>query len=171
MNRCFVLVLSVLCIICLSGCKKKAEQKHDVIMEHTIRPDMELSPQDSSEVYYQANFFLECLKNKDLNGAMSVLYATDTKGKITSLPEDRARSQRALLAGFLGLDYRIDYLIFHKDNDNELKYTVILFPKTDENDHRPNQVSFLLCPIREAGKWYLTMANSHTETHKSELRN
>ena len=132
---------------------------------------MELSKQDTSEVYNQANALLECLKNKDLDGAMSLIYTTDSTGQMVRLSEEKAALQKSMLRNFLGLDYRINYLIFNKDLDNELKFSVILFPKESEEDHRPNEVGFILRPMRVGSQWYLTVADGDSETMNSEIRN
>ena len=114
---------------------------------------------DTAEVYDQTNRYLEFLKASDLDGALSMIYAADSTGAMQPLSAEQSKGQKGMLSMFIGLEYRIQYLIFNNDRDNELKYSVILFPKTDEKDTRPNEVPFVLCPVRSGGKWYLTLAN------------
>ena len=168
MKKKFLFALVLIAVVSLYSCKGgKSNDSGDAMKAEK----MELSQQDTSEVYNQANALLECLKNKDVDGAVSLIYTTDSLGKIIKLPEQQAAMQRAMFNNFLGLDYRINYVIFNKEKDNELKFSVILFPKTDENDHRPNEVGFILRPMRVGDQWYLTAANGSRESFNSEIQN
>lgn len=168
MKKSSLFVFVLLSLVLFYSCKSEKSKTSEGLSTDSV---MELSEQDTSEVYNQANALLECMKNKDLDGAMSLIYTTDTTGQVVKLPEEKAALQRAIFKNFLGLDYRINYLIFNKDLDNQLKFSVILFPKENENDHRPNEVGFILRPIRIGDQWYLTVADGDRETMNSEIRN
>ena len=64
---------------------------------------------------------------------------------------------------FKGVRYDVEKLVFLTPIDNEVVYLATLFEK-QENDPRPNEMRFVLKPIRIDGKWYLTVADSPTST-------
>jgi hypothetical protein len=52
-----------------------------------------------------------------------------------------------------------------------VRYTVTLFEKA-EDDPVSNKISFFIKPVRRDGQWYLTLADSQTDsTHGSEIKN
>ena len=160
----FIAFISLLLVGCKSE-KKKAEEN-----PYLIKPEMLVTGKDTLEVRRMTKQYLSMLQQKDLDGAISMLryYEHDS---ITSLPPQLEAKERMVLGMFLGMpSYDIDHIIFFRDNDSEVKYTVTMFERTDENDKRPNKASFLLRPVRHLGQWYLTLADKQTDKVKSQIK-
>ena len=76
-----------------------------------------------------------------------------------------------VLGHFLGLNYTIDEVRFHKETDCQVRYSVELFEKAAD-DPVSNKVSFFIKPVRRDGQWYLTLADTESDsTHGSEIEN
>ena len=160
----FIALTALLLVSCKSEQKKQAE-----VNPNLIQPEMHLSKQDTTEVRTLTMQFFDRLKQKDLNGAITMLNYYEN-GSIVPLPPELEAKERMALGMFLGMKYDIDHIIFFKDDDSEVKYTVTMFEKEDDNDRRPNKASFLIRPIRYLGKWYLTLADKQTDKVKSEIK-
>ena len=167
MKRLSIVFIALISLSIFIGCK--SEQKKPKADDAMLQPKMKVSAYDTTAVKSLAQQFFARLQQKDLDGAMSMLYYLDDR-EIKELPEDLAKKERIVLGTFLGMRYDIDHIIFLKETDSELKYTVTMFEKEDESDRRPNKASFLIRPVRRDGKWYLTLADTQTETVKSEIK-
>lgn len=118
---------------------------------------MDLSCQDTTEVLNLVNQYFDCLKARDIESALSMIYYL--KGdSIVDVPEYIRSKQRMALQMFPGVGYEIDHYTFFSETDCEVKYYTILFEKK-AGDNRPNTMAFLLKPVRKDGKWYLTIAD------------
>lgn len=63
-----------------------------------------------------------------------------------------------------GIKYDVEYLKFYSEIDSEVKYTVTLF-ENKPGENLPNKMSFVIKPVRREGKWYLTLADTQTDSH------
>jgi len=168
MKKLSIAFIALVCVL-LTACKSEQKSKPDN-NPNLIEPEMRLSAEDTVGVRRLTKQFLNCLETKDLEGAVAMLNRFE-HDSIKPLTNEMAAKQRFVLGMFLGMPkYEIDHIIFHKETDSEVKYTVTMFERTDENDKRPNQASFLIRPIRRSGKWYLTLADTQTERRKSEIK-
>ena len=161
----FVALLS----IALVACKSEKKDVKPEVNPNLIQPEMHLSADDTTQVRRLVKQYLNRLEQKDLDGAMSMLRYYD-HDSISLLPRTVAAKERMVLGMFLGMKADIDHIIFFRDNDSEVKYTITLFERTDENDKRPNKASFLIRPVRQAGQWYLTLADKQTDQVKSQIQ-
>jgi len=170
MKKFNYLLIALLAAVLLVGCKGEKKQQKADVNENLIKPEMVLSAQDTTEVRRLTRQFLHCLQEKDLVGAIRMLgyYEADSVGP---LPRHLVQKESMVLGMFLGMPrYDIDHIIFFRDYDSEVKYTVTMFERTDSADRRPNKASFLLRPVRNRGKWYLTLADTQTDKVKSEIK-
>ena len=152
----------------LTGCK--SDKKAPEVNPNLVQPEMMVTGKDTTEVRRLTKQYLHCLQEKDLDGAIAMLRYYD-HDSIGSLPQHLEAKERMVLGMFLGMpSYDIDHIIFFRDNDSEVKYTVTMFERTDENDRRPNKASFLLRPVRHLGQWYLTLADKQTDKVKSQIK-
>ena len=170
MKKFNYLFIALLTAVLLVGCK--SEQKKDAKPEvnpNLIQPEMVLSEMDTINVRRLTKQYLNFLENKDLESAMSMLHywAHDS---ICPLPQELGQKEAHVLGMFLGMKADIDHIIFFRDYDSEVKYTITMFERTDPNDRRPNKASFLLRPVRFRGQWYLTLADKQTDKVKSEIK-
>lgn len=167
----FLLLCSV---VLLYSCKQDQKRKTtDEVLKEALGdgPQMEVGSNDTTAVFELTEKFLECLHDKDLDGAIAMLHYLKDGNEIVSLPEFLEKRQRMVLGKFLGLNYTIDEVRFHKETDCQVRYSVELFEKAAD-DPINNMVSFFIKPVRRDGQWYLTLADTETDsTHGSEIQN
>ena len=156
----YFIVLAMALFMGSCGGDKKKSSTEDVKYP---QPNMELSAADTTEVIALTNQFLDRLRAEKFDEAVGMIFFLNGDS-IESLSNDRARGQKALLIRCKGVRYDIDYFKFSEEKDNIVKYTVTMFEK-DADDPRPNKTSFFLKPIRRDGKWFLTMADSMSDTN------
>ena len=163
-----LLSLSLLVLLFL-GCSDKKKAKEEVLRGNamlTVQPSMEVNAVDTNMVLDLSKQFLEHVKNHDIDGAMAMLYYLD-KDSIVALPQKLAKEQRAALQAFPVYGYAIENLIFYKETDSQVKYSLLIQdPKTVKN---AGTIFGLIRPVRRMGKWYLTLADSKTDSAESEI--
>ena len=167
----FLLLCSV---VLLYSCKQDQKRKStDEVLKEVLGngPQMEISSNDTTAVFELTERFLDRLHDKDLDGAIAMLRYLKGGNEIVSLPDAIEKRQRMVLGNFLGLTYKIDEVRFHKETDCQVRYSVELFEKAAD-DPVSNTVSFFIKPVRRNGEWYLTLADTESDsTHGSEIEN
>lgn len=160
----FVCLLTLLISSCGGGHKAPADN-HEVLQQI----HMSVAKQDTIEVTKLAEDFINALKNKDIDNAMSMLYylKNDTIG---SLPASIVKEQRQVLKTFSGKEYRIEFLQFNRETDSKVKIFVALEGQRG-SESNPGEIGFVLRPVRRSGKWYLTTDDTMTEQVPSEIEN
>ena len=132
---------------------------------------MTLEQRDTTEVYQLTKSFLELLKAKEIDKAVSMLYFLDADREVVSLPDSLVERQKSVFRMFPVLNYKIESIIFNTETDIQVKYTVEFFKK-QPGDTRPNTTSFFIKPMRVNGQWFLTMFDSNTNNGgQSGIRN
>lgn len=168
----FFLILCAALLV-LASCSKKKDLRdyiQDVNEQVKANVKMDVDGSDTAAVYNLTNEFLGYLQNKDLDAAIGMLRYLKDGEEIVSLPEGLEKTERLVLGNFMGLKYKIDEVRFHKETDCQVRYTATLFETDDPAT--PNKVSFFIKPVRRDGQWYLTLADSQTDsTHGSEIKN
>ena len=107
------------------------------------------------------NQFKTYLEEKNLRSAVEMLNIL--KGdSIFPMEPVQQRRQAMALSMVKGVKYEVNYLMFHSDRNNEVKMDITLFEK-EENDPRPNKISFYFRPVRFEGQWYLTVKDNITD--------
>jgi hypothetical protein len=170
MRKYSLFILAVLTLLTFSACKKSHQKTLEEI-EKEAKPEvaMQLGANDTIEVHSLVDHFIECLSNKNVDAAVDMLYVLNNDS-VVSLPAKMAKTQKILFNRFQGVKYDVEHLIFYSETDTEVKYTVTLFEKKDENDNRPNKISFYLKPVRRNGKWYLTMGDTMVNPNPSHIK-
>lgn len=155
-----VVLVAALTLGSCGGNKKNVKKE----LSELPKPSMDLNAADTAEVVSLTNQFLDRLRAEKFDEAVGMIFFLNGDS-IEVLSNDRARGQKALLERCKGVRYDVDYFVFSEEKDNIVKYTVTMFEK-DANDPRPNTTSFYLKPIRRDGKWFLTMADSMSDTNQ-----
>ena len=154
MKRISLFLAILLMLTVYVGCSdKKAPTQKKV--EYTF------SHQDSIDVLNLVNRFKGYLEENDLRSAVEML--SIVKGdSLLPLEPIQQRRQAMALSMVKGVQYDVDYMMFHSDRNNEVKLNITLFEK-DENDSRPNTIAFFLRPVRHEGQWFLTTKDVLTD--------
>lgn len=155
----------------LSSCggdkKQNAQQQFERSQEvYELPKEMITTKADTDEVKKLVDEYLDHLRHNDVDGAISMIHFLAKDSTITSLPKSMVKDQRRVLSAYADMDYKVDKMIFHKDVDCMVKYYALM-PNVKGN----NEVGFIIRPVRIAQKWYLTLANTPTDTVKSEIPN
>jgi hypothetical protein len=165
-NRYFLL-LSVIAVLLLGACK--GEQKKETKMARPgLQTEMEISSNDSTEVSSLVTEFLGLVKQGDVEAAVSRLYILKDND-VMPLPQEERDASTMMLGLHQVYDFSIDSLIFYKETDSKVCYTLMLQDPTTTT--APAHMQGVIRPVRINGKWYITLANSSTEQKKSALDN
>ena len=170
MKKYYVLFALTL-LVCLTGCKGKKDKTYEEAKRDYVLPTlMDVSKNDTANVLKMTEVFAECLKNKNVNGALDMLYCLEGDS-IKSLSPNLASQYRVTLNNIAGCTYRIERLVFFRETDSEVKLVAELFKK-EAGDNRPNEIGIILKPVRQGGSWYLTLADSSDDaTRTSKIGN
>ena len=168
MRKQFFVILGVACLaVCLFSCQgKKEKAPSDILEEMSAKPKMIITAEDTAAVYQLLDNYLGLLKEGNLDGAISSLRCLTDKDSLLSLTDEQMKGIKGSLAMMSGKTFRIEYLKFNKDYDNEARIKCILF-ENKPGENAPNEISMTLRPVRYAGTWYLTPADDATRS--SEL--
>ena len=161
-NICFI--LSIMLLAALAACR--GGQKDTTLGDDTPvieEPTIEINDADRKTVDDSLTVFLNLMRDHQFEKAVGMLWVWDGEF-VSRLSDDAARKQLSIYRQLQGIDYELESVKFNTETDNIAKYRVVLFEK-EEDDSRPNAVSFGLNPIRREGKWYLTVSDSFAETH------
>ena len=151
----FSLFLTILMMLTVFvGCTDKKAPKQQ-------KKEWTFSHQDSTQVKNLVDQFKTYMESNDIRSAVEMLYIL--KGdSIFPLEPIQQRRQTMALNMVKGVKYDVDYLMFNSDRNNEVKLNITLFEK-EENDPKPNMISFFFRPVRFEGKWYLTVKDNITD--------
>jgi len=154
--------LLAICFIACSGNKKKSD---DTIARKDLRTDfnMNRSHQDTTMVLELAKNFLEALKSKDVEGALGQLYEVNGDS-VNSPSAEELSALRKTYQSIPVIDYKVEEVYMYSDSDCEVRYSTVMFEKSDDNP-MSNTTKGALHPYRVNGKWYLTI-----ELRKNEMK-
>lgn len=140
--------------ILLFSCKgNKKEASVGAETDPRVDVNMVRTKQDTLTLHALATAYLDLLKQKDFDQALQMLFE-QSGDSVVPLSETGRKEQAVLYKNFPVVDYKIESLSLYSETDTELRYTVTLFEKA-ENDDRPNSMKFLLTPRRVKGEWKL----------------
>ena len=137
---------SILIVSCGQGGKK--EERDD---PSTVKQTMALSKKDTIKVLELTNQFMTAVKEQRYADAAIMLHETkadDPFAQPELLDNTQLKSVLHRLKAFPIYDYSITDYIFKEALDNEVRCKVILFPKNDEKDTRPNTTTWYFKPVR-----------------------
>ena len=157
-----MVLFAILMVAVVVSCKKKQEKTVDEIVAEMRKPQFDVTQADTAEVMSLVDHYLQLLRDKQIEDAVAMLYFYQNDS-VVPLPKRMAVRQMGIFNTFKGVRYDVEKLVFLTPIDNEVVYLATLFEK-QENDPRPNEMRFVLKPIRIDGKWYLTVADSPTST-------
>ena len=149
---------SILIVSCGQGGKK--EERDD---PSTVKQTMALSKKDTIKVLELTNQFMTAVKEQRYADAAIMLHETkadDPFAQPELLDNTQLKSVLHRLKAFPIYDYSITDYIFKEALDNEVRCKVILFPKNDEKDTRPNTTTWYFKPVRFLGEWKLCFRSS-----------
>ena len=129
---------------------------------------MEMTTNDTAAVKQLVTQYLDLLKDGQLEQAVDMLNILKEE-KIAPLPERQRQDQLMVLKAFPVYSYQIDRYSFYKETDSEVSYYITV--QDPAKFAEPAKMNLMIRPVRENGKWYLTLANTRGEDKASELDN
>lgn len=161
MKRIFYMLVVALAV-CLVGCSEKKKTYSEAKNNNVLPTLMDVTGKDTTDVIEKTKEFSGCLERNDVRGALDMLHSL-AGDSIVSLPDELASRQWVALNNISGYTYRIERIVFFKETDCEVKLVAEMFKKED-GDPRPNEIGIILKPVRFRGEWYLTLADSPSDT-------
>jgi hypothetical protein len=168
----YILSISAAILLAFSACshkKSNVEKLQEDIKLNQKQPEMQLSANDTNAVLDMTKQFLEQVKARNINGAMSMLHYMNKKSEIVNVPTDLAKRERMALQVFPVYAYHIDFVKFFRETDSEVGYSLLI--QDPAKVKKPGIIKGLIRPVRRNGKWYLTLADSKTDSIQSSLDN
>ncbi len=168
MKRALTLVMVATLAFVLSSCGGKKEKQGVIIPpDPRMSGEMKRSAADTAEVLNLTRKYLDALKSKDIDAALSQLYEF-RDGSIYPLSDKRAAEIRQNVTDFPVLSYKIDKLLMYSDSDTEVRYTIEFFEKP-VGSTQPNTLNCCVNPVRVSNKWYLTVpAQTRENNYKND---
>lgn len=154
---------SIFIASCSQG-SKKADMGNQSAINHT----MALNKKDTIQVLELTNQFMTAVKEQRYADAAMMLHemkANDSFAKPELLDNAQLASALQRLKIFPIYDYSISDYTFKEAFDNEVRCKVVLFPKTDAEDTRPNTTTWYFKPVRYLGEWKLCFRSSAQGDH------
>ena len=159
----FGVLAAVLALLMTVGCNKKAEAPKST---DPLAPQMTVSAFDTTTVQQLTNDFLNMVKEGQFDEAMSRLYVLDGD-EVKPLPDEQKPECYFWLSMYKVYDYHITEYTFFKETDSEVKYELVIEDPATKED--PARINGMIRPVRRNGAWYITLANTKTETQKSQI--
>ena len=162
-SKYLALIAAVLTLM-MVACKGKNDEAPK--SSDPLAPQMTVSAFDTTTVQQLTNDFLELVKEGQVDEAMSRLFVLEGD-EIKPLPVEQKPECRFWLGMYHVYSYRITEYTFFKETDSEVKYELTIEDPATTVD--PARITGLIRPVRRNGAWYITLANTRTETNKSEI--
>lgn len=151
----------------LVGCSNSKKNARDVEEEREVyiqKPGMALGANDTAEVLGLVNLYLQKVQYKDFDGATSMLFHLDGE-KIERLSAALAKKEQMSMHLYPVYATRIDELQFFKETDSKVKAAYIVQdPKKLKAGQKPAEITVAFRPVRRGGRWFLTLADTQSET-------
>ena len=138
-------------------------KKTETDSQATVKHLMVLSQKDTIQVLDLTNQFMTAVKEQRYADAAMMLHEMKTDDPFAQpelLDNTQLKSVLHRLKAFPKYDNSITDYIFKEALDNEVLSKVILFPKNDEKDTRPNTTTWYFKPVRFLGEWKLCFRSS-----------
>lgn len=147
-----LLLLSIFTLVCfINSCKHKTKEEQSIEFQNS------LTEGDTLEVLRQGNKFMDLLKAKETNDALSMLYEYDkSKDEMKPIGEGTREQFTARFRMFPVDMYLLQSYSFILPTQNQLKYNMQFTMKTINGDDKC-VTAIMFNPVKFDGKWYLTI--------------
>ena len=165
MRKSFYAFLLLSFVLLLAACK--GEQKPQEVPESgdpRVDATMQRTEGDSLEIIQLTREYLTKLQNKDIDGALAMVYNVDSTG-VRPISDEQRAEMRKTLEMFPVLDFEITQMLLFSDDDTEVRYKVKFFELTPEMEGMQNTIKQAIQPRRYEGKWYVTVPNVMVENN------
>jgi len=153
-NYWYTLCMAFVAICLITGCSGKSEKSE------AAEETMTLSANDTTAVVDLMHQYFDKLMSKDFDGAIAMIYQLKND---SLLPMDSTVKKHYDMGVKLivPLRYEMESMVFETESDCLVKYSAVLFEKENDKDNRPNKMYYAVKPVRQDGKWYLTVSDKN----------
>lgn len=146
----------------VTSCKQQPAGKNKAQNEFVAS----LTKDDSTQMVKLCDDCMELLKQKDLEGALTMLreYDDSTNSIYPLTEETRARFQR-IFTTFPVLDYQRIETTFMERGLNNVKYEIVF---GEENEYGVPKTSMMFNPVKVDDQWYITMKRADQKVDNTE---
>ena len=164
MNKILYFGICFLALVAAASCANKEATKIDDSEEFRNS----LTEADTLQMLSLSDSCMMLLQNKDLEGAMSMLYEyDDSTRQVLPLSEDTRRRYQRLFSMFPVLSYQRMTYTFVLEGLNDVGYDVIFAEEEHPEENGVPKTSFMFNPVRVEGTWYLTVKRGDQDIVRS----
>lgn len=164
--NCKVLLFLFLLLTLAVSCKKEKNQAPNPYGTTRFDAGMTRTAQDTAQILNETNKYVEALKNKQFDQALSMLCNFDQKGNPVPLTDDDKQRLMRVYKTYPVLNYSIDYFSIYSEKDCEVAYKIEFFEKP-KGMNIPNTISCILRPHRVNGQWKMSVAQRFEEPNNN----
>lgn len=154
------------CLLAFTACggKKSAESEAEEFRK-------ELTKEDTTQMLALCDDCMKTLKAGRIDEALSRLYTyNDSTETVTPISETKRAELKRTFRLFPVLGYEMDYYSFNSQGQNDVKYNIRFFEKTDSADTAPNTIGFMFNPVKVDGQWYLCIKEADQKFDRARNR-
>lgn len=147
-------VAAALMISSCSSCSKEKETADDNVTQF----EKNLNEVDTLAVKALVDEFFQYAINQEFDAAAAMLYRSDREEKPQPLGEADTEQVMVMFRSFPMTDYRIEYIKFSEDMNNEVMCYIIM-QKAQEGMPEISTKMFLK-PVKSDDEWFLCLTNT-----------
>ena len=126
-----------------------------------------LTAADSSAVLTLCTQCMDLLKAKETDKALDMLYSIDDAGIAKPLTIQQREALTKRFQRFPVIRYRLDYLSFSTQGNNDVKYKIEFTPRSD-SDTPGSSMGFMFNPIKANGEWVKFQSSELAISYKTD---
>lgn len=166
MKRLLWAAAALACLLALAACggKKSAESEAEEFRK-------ELTKEDTTQMLALCDDCMKTLKAGRIDEALNRLYTyDDSTATVAPITATKREELKRTFRLFPVLGYEMDYYSFNSEGQNDVKYDIRFFEKTDSADTTPNTIGFMFNPVKVDGQWYLCIKEADQEFDRARNR-
>ena len=125
-----------------------------------------LTAADSSAVLTLCTQCMDLLKAKETDKALDMLYSIDDAGIAKPLTIQQREALAKRFQRFPVIRYRLDYLSFSTQGNNDVKYKIEFTPRSG-SDTPGSSMGFMFNPIKANGEWVLAIKDGRQPSREA----
>lgn len=156
--------ITFLFVLAMNSCKDKPQKP---ILTDSQIFQASLNEEDTLQMLRLTDECMEFLKNKNIDGALAMLYEyDDSTHQVSPLSDETRIRYERLFSMFPVLSYQRQFFKFMSEGLNDVKYEVIFAEESHPEKNGVPKTSFMFNPVKVDSVWYITVKRPDQEiTH------
>lgn len=161
MRKLLYFALASAFILIAVSCGNKPKSR----IEETIDFRSSLTEADTMQMLKICDDCMELLKNKDIDGALSMLNEyIDSTNSVQPLSDATRAKYTRIFNMFPVLEYQLAGYTFVLEGINDVKYSIKFAEEEHPEKNGEPKTSFMFNPVKIEGQWYLTVKRPDQES-------